>query len=113
MSTFISRAKLLKNFSNSRKSSPSRTPIKKQAKVQSLLDPSRLKPPPTQVASGGNIMTNALGTNTRINYGLSMQNASESNEQEPNETERTSPQNFSLQLDANEIISIGPGSNVI
>lgn len=105
----------MKNFSNSRKSSPSRTPVKKQAKVQSLLDPSRLKPPPTQVTGNENILTNALGTNTRINYGLSMQNQSEllTNENEQNIDDRISPQSFALQLEPNEIISIGPESHVI
>lgn len=76
---FYSRcsAKSLKNFSNSRKSSPSRTPVKKQTKVQSLLDPSRLRPPPTQIASSPSTIGNVLGTNTRINYGLGIRNQSE------------------------------------
>lgn len=41
----IDAAKVTKN-TNSCKSSPSRTPVKKQSKMQSLLDPSRLRPPP-------------------------------------------------------------------
>lgn len=41
----LDAAKQLKSFSNSRKTSPSRTP-KKQTKMHSLLDPSRLRPPP-------------------------------------------------------------------
>lgn len=47
-------AKLLKSFSNSRRSSPSRTPQKlkhqAQEKQRNLLDPSRLRPPNTLIA---------------------------------------------------------------
>uniref|UniRef100_A0A1B0CQU9 Uncharacterized protein n=1 Tax=Lutzomyia longipalpis TaxID=7200 RepID=A0A1B0CQU9_LUTLO len=63
----IDAAKSLKNFCNSRKSSPSRTPVKKQqTKMQSLLDPSRLRPPP-MVPSG------LTESNTRINLSLGVQ----------------------------------------
>lgn len=62
-------AKTLKVYSNSRKSSPSRTPVKKQTKVQSLLDPSRLRPPPITSPSSGEL----LSPNTRLNIALSMQ----------------------------------------
>lgn len=68
-SSFICRAKTLKVYSNSRKSSPSRTPVKKQTKVQSLLDPSRLRPPPITSPSSGDL----LSPNTRLNIALSMQ----------------------------------------
>lgn len=47
----FSSAKALKSFPNSRKTSPSRTPVKKQTKMHSLLDPSRLRPPPLTTAS--------------------------------------------------------------
>lgn len=109
-------AKQLKNFSNSRKSSPSRTPVKKQTKVQSLLDPSRLRPPPTQTASSASNIGNVLGANTRINYGLGIRNQSEqlvTNGQQANERAQSPPQNTTLHLDANEIISISAESNVI
>jgi len=49
----LEAARQLKNFGNSRKTSPSRTP-KKQAKMPSLLDPSRLRlrpPPPLSAQS--------------------------------------------------------------
>lgn len=94
---------MLKTFSASRKSSPHRTP-KKQIKVQSLLDPSRLRPPPTM---GGN----ALGTNTRINYGLGMQQSNQSDSTDSNHTQST--RNFTLQLDEDEIMSISPDSKVV
>ncbi|XP_059622958.1 protein C1orf43 homolog [Phlebotomus argentipes] len=59
----IDAAKSMKNFCNSRKSSPSRTPVKKQqTKMQSLLDPSRLRPPPLLSES-----------NARINLSLGVQ----------------------------------------
>lgn len=62
-------------------------------------------------------MNNALGTNTRINYGLSMQSADErlvgSPPREQNASERSIAQNIALQLEANEIMSISAGSNVI
>lgn len=108
-------AKQLKTFSSSRKSSPSRTPVKKQTKVQSLLDPSRLKPPPTQVSSTSN-MGNLLSANSRINYGLGIQSQRESlttNGQQSNEQEQSPPRNIILHLDANEIITVAPDSSVI
>lgn len=88
---------MLKSYS--RKSSPNRTPVKKQIKVQSLLDPSRLRPPPPQ-GGGGNV----LSTNTRINYGLGV---GMQQEQPPQR------QNIVLQLDENEIMSIPPDSDVV
>ncbi|XP_055704888.1 protein C1orf43 homolog [Phlebotomus papatasi] len=63
----IDAAKSLKNFCNSRKSSPSRTPVKKQqTKMQSLLDPSRLRPPPMAP-------TGLSESNARINLSLGVQ----------------------------------------
>lgn len=111
MLTFF-RAKSLKSFSSSRKSSPSRTPVKKQTKVQSLLDPSRLKPPPAaQVSSGG-----GGGSMLRpINYGVgirSQRDALTTTGQQSNEQEQ-SPQSITLHLDANEIIAVSPDSSVI
>lgn len=102
----------MKTFSSSRKSSPSRTPVKKQTTVQSLLDPSRLKPPPTQVSSG-----NMLSANSRINYGLGIQSQRDSltvtSQQPSNDQEQSPPQNITLHLDANEIITVSPDSSVI
>lgn len=126
----FSSAKTLKNLSSSRKSSPSRTPVKKQTKVPSLLDPSRLKPPPTQIASSGGGGTNTtsttasnlLGPNSRINYGLGMQNQQRdshlttSNSPQSTDSERqqqSPPRNITLHLDANEIITVTPDSSVI
>lgn len=107
---------MLKNFSNSRKSSPNRTPVKKQTKVQSLLDPSRLRPPPSQ-----NCIGNVLSTNTRINYGLGLQHQqqddSHQNEQQSAQktqnTQREQQQEITLHLDENEILSISPESSVV
>lgn len=67
---FVFSAKMLKTLTNSRKSSPSRTPVKKQTKVQSLLDPSRLRPPPLSSNANAN---DVLGPNTRINIALGLQ----------------------------------------
>lgn len=67
------RAKLLKSFSNSRKSSPSRTPVKKQSKMQSLLDPSRLRPPPMNASGGGITGSNTGNQNARLNLSLGVQ----------------------------------------
>lgn len=62
---------MLKTFSNSRKSSPSRTPVKKQtSKVQSLLDPARLRPPPMTSPSSGELIG---PNNTRMNIALGLQ----------------------------------------
>lgn len=115
-------AKSLKTFSSSRKSSPSRTPVKKQTKVPSLLDPSRLKPPPTQVSTASNI-GNLLSNNSRINYGLGIQSQQDSlstndqpsneQEQQPQQQQQSPPRNITLHLDANEIITITPDSSVI
>jgi len=108
----LDAAKMLKTFSNSRKSSPNRTPVKKQIKVQSLLDPSRLRPPPPQSGIG-----NVLSTNTRINYGLGMQQQQEQNQrkeqQEEQRQQQQQHQNITLQLDENEILSISPESSVV
>lgn len=63
MLSFFCRTKLLKSLSSSRRSSPSRTPVKKQtSKMHSLLDPSRLRPPPA-----GN------SSNARMNLSLGVQ----------------------------------------
>lgn len=103
----------MKTFSGSRKSSPSRTPVKKQTKVQSLLDPSRLKPPPTQVSTTSNIGS-LLSNNSRINYGLGIQNQRDSLGTPTNDQEQQSPpRNIILHLDANEIITVAPDSSVI
>lgn len=108
----------MKTFSSSRKSSPSRTPVKKQTKVQSLLDPSRLKPPPaTQVSSGGGGGAGSmLSPNSRINYGLGIQSqrdALTTTGQQSSEQEQSPPQSITLHLDANEIIAVSPDSSVI
>lgn len=71
---FIFRAKSLKTFSNSRKTSPNRTPIKKQNKLPSLLDPSKLNPPPTLLLNDEDHIGIDLSTNSRINYGVGIQN---------------------------------------
>lgn len=70
---------MLKSFSNSRKSSPSRTPVKKQTKVQSLLDPSRLRPPPISAPASGD----CLRPNTHINIALGLKQQ----EENPDENE--------------------------
>lgn len=62
----IDAAKLLKSLSTSRKSSPNRTPVKKQQKLQSLLDPSRLRPPLLSSIPGTN-------ENARMNLSLGVQ----------------------------------------
>lgn len=79
--------------------------------MPSLLDPSRLKPPPTGLSSStGNI----LGTNTRINYGLGIQNQGRAeSEHQSLDRSQSPPQNVTLHLDANEIISVSAESNVI
>lgn len=104
----------MKTYSNSRKSSPSRTPQKKPNKVPSLLDPSRLKPPPTGLSSSTGNIGSVLGTNSRINYGLGIQSQgrAESEHQSLNRSQ-SPPQNVTLHLDANEIISVSAESNVI
>lgn len=115
MNFHIFSAKSLKTFSNSRKSSPSRTPVKKQTKVPSLLDPSRLKPPPTQLSSSSGSIGN-LSTNTRINYGLGIQSQHDQNQADTTDNQtldRSPPQSVTLHLDANEIISVSAESNVI
>lgn len=106
---FNCSAKMLKTFSGSRKSSPHRTPVKKQIKVPSLLDPSRLRPPPPMIGSVGSVGSgiNSLSTNTRINYGLSMQQQNDSSES------TQSTQNVTLQLDEDEIMTISPDSKIV
>ncbi|XP_039432070.1 protein C1orf43 homolog isoform X1 [Culex pipiens pallens] len=82
-------AKMLKSFSHSRKSSPSRTPVKKQSKMQSLLDPSRLRPPP---AGAGGGVVGADNQTARLNLSLGVQ-LQHQQQQQPD-------------LDENEILSI-------
>lgn len=80
---------MLKSFSHSRKSSPSRTPVKKQSKMQSLLDPSRLRPPP---AGAGGGVVGADNQTARLNLSLGVQ-LQHQQQQQPD-------------LDENEILSI-------
>lgn len=108
---FIFRTKMLKTFSGSRKSSPHRTPVKKQVKVPSLLDPSRLRPPPPMIGSVGSGI-NSLSTNTRINYGLSMQQQQQQQQNDSSESTQ-STQNITLQLDEDEIMTISPDSKIV
>lgn len=65
-------ARLLKSFGGSHKSSPSRTPVKKQVPVRSLLDPTRLKPPTTLGVSLHG--TNKLGVTGLHNQYTALQN---------------------------------------
>lgn len=75
--------------------------------MPSLLDPSRLRPPPPIIGSVGSGI-NSLSTNTRINYGLSMQ------QQQNDSSESTqSTQNITLQLDEDEIMTISPDSKIV
>ncbi|XP_062564241.1 protein C1orf43 homolog isoform X2 [Armigeres subalbatus] len=87
--------KMLKSFSNSRKSSPNRTP-KKQSKMQSLLDPSRLRPPPMGGAGVGGEIGGRGGDggnhNARLNLSLGVQLQHQQQQQQ--------------ELDENEILSI-------
>lgn len=106
---FFCSAKMLKSYSNSRKSSPNRTPVKKQTKVQSLLDPSRLRPPPPNSIGTG--PGNMLSTNTRINYSLGAGMQDQYSTQPP--SQQQSRQTITLHLDENEILSIPPDSNVV
>lgn len=60
------------SFGASRKSSPSRTPLKKQlTKNQSLLDPARLRPP--SLVSPGTGAELLSGSNNRLNITLGLQ----------------------------------------
>ncbi|XP_061398690.1 protein C1orf43 homolog [Musca vetustissima] len=75
----IEAAKQLKSFNNSRKSSPARTP-KKSSKIPSLLDPSRLKPPPatvTRTVGGGQLSSGPgevpAGHHSKVNLTLGLQ----------------------------------------
>lgn len=71
-------AKQLKPFNSSRKSSPARTAMK-PTKMPSLLDPSRLKPPPptslrttaTQLSTTGSDL--AVGHQSKVNLTLGLQ----------------------------------------
>lgn len=96
-------AKMLKSFSHSRKSSPSRTPVKKQSKMQSLLDPSRLRPPPASVGGGGG-GGGAGGVagdnqNARLNLSLGVQ-------LQHQQQQRQQQRDLQPDLDENEILSI-------
>uniref|UniRef100_A0A182JTZ6 Uncharacterized protein n=1 Tax=Anopheles christyi TaxID=43041 RepID=A0A182JTZ6_9DIPT len=63
--------KMLKSYSSSRKSSPNRTPVKKHSKMQSLLDPARLRPPPVALTPGNT--GDMIISNTRMNLSLAVQ----------------------------------------
>lgn len=104
----------MKTYSSSRKSSPNRTPQKKQTKAPSLLDPSRLKPPSTGLSSSTGNIGSLLGTNNRINYGFGIQRQGRAeSEHQSLDRSQSPPQNVTLHLDANEIISVSAESNVI
>uniref|UniRef100_A0A1I8QBL8 Uncharacterized protein n=1 Tax=Stomoxys calcitrans TaxID=35570 RepID=A0A1I8QBL8_STOCA len=73
----IEAAKQLKEFHSSRRSSPARTP-KKSNKIPSLLDPSRLKPPPVSAtrAVGGQLASGPCeltGHHSKVNLTLGLQ----------------------------------------
>lgn len=82
-----------------KKSSPSRTPLKKQTKSPSLLDPTRLKPPPEEPSSDIERIGLEMSTNSRINYGVGIQNQLE------NDGDLSSP-NRTPDSDVNAIISV-------
>ncbi|XP_053679974.1 protein C1orf43 homolog [Anopheles nili] len=85
--------KMLKSFSSSRKSSPNRTPVKKHSKMQSLLDPARLRPPPVALAPGN--AGDTMISNTRMNLSLAVQ------------LQQQQQQQFQQpELEENEILSI-------
>lgn len=95
-------AKMLKSFSHSRKSSPSRTPVKKQSKMQSLLDPSRLRPPPASVGGGGGGGAGGVAgdnQNARLNLSLGVQ-------LQHQQQQRQQQRDLQPDLDENEILSI-------
>lgn len=92
----IFRAKSLKPVSNSRKTSPNRTPMKKQNKSPTLLDPSKLNPPPTLLLNEEDTIGIDLSTNTRINYGVGIRNQNKN---------RSSDGSQDSNLDANAIVS--------
>lgn len=64
----------MKSFNNSRKGSPARTP-KKSSKMPSLLDPSRLKPPPATTRGGGQLSSGEItaGHHSKVNLTLGLQ----------------------------------------
>lgn len=86
----------MKTFSDNRKTSPNRTPIKKQNKSPSLLDPSKLNPPPTLVLNEEDTIGIDLSTNTRINYGVGIQSQNKN---------RSSDGSQDSDLDVNAIVS--------
>ncbi|XP_041767135.1 protein C1orf43 homolog isoform X1 [Anopheles merus] len=85
--------KMLKSYSSSRKSSPNRTPVKKHSKMQSLLDPARLRPPPVALTPGN--AGDTIISNTRMNLSLAVQL------QQQQEQQFQQPE-----LEENEILSI-------
>ncbi|XP_050083254.1 protein C1orf43 homolog [Anopheles aquasalis] len=90
-------AKMLKSYSSSRKSSPNRTPVKKHSKMQSLLDPARLRPPPVALTAGTDGGTDTMTGNTRMNLSLAVQLQQQQQQQQ---------QFQQPELEENEILSI-------
>uniref|UniRef100_A0AAG5D0A1 Uncharacterized protein n=1 Tax=Anopheles atroparvus TaxID=41427 RepID=A0AAG5D0A1_ANOAO len=90
-------AKMLKSYSSSRKSSPNRTPVKKQSKMQSLLDPARLRPPPVALTAGSG--TDTVISNTRMNLSLAVQLQQQQQQQQQQQFQQHD-------LEENEILSI-------
>ncbi|KFB37513.1 AGAP004471-PA-like protein [Anopheles sinensis] len=90
-------SKMLKSYSSSRKSSPNRTPVKKQSKMQSLLDPARLRPPPVALTTGGG--TDTVMSNTRMNLSLAVQLQQQQQQQQQQQFQQHD-------LEENEILSI-------
>ncbi|CAD7089527.1 unnamed protein product [Hermetia illucens] len=105
----IDSAKMLKSFSNSRKTSPSRTPVKKQTKMHSLLDPSRLRPPPLNSSLGSLSSLGGGGGGAAGGDGKSQLHQSKVNLtlglQQGNASNLTNLQSVELD-DDNEILSI-------
>ncbi|XP_055856542.1 protein C1orf43 homolog [Episyrphus balteatus] len=109
----LDAAKQLKSFSNSRKTSPSRTP-KKQTKMHSLLDPSRLRPPPlntdpnSPVVVGGSELS---GQHSKVNLTLGLQSHHIQDQDQERENVRNRIKNVPTSGsgsggDENEILSV-------
>ncbi|XP_055904942.1 protein C1orf43 homolog [Eupeodes corollae] len=108
----LDAAKQLKSFSNSRKTSPSRTP-KKQTKMHSLLDPSRLRPPPlstdpnSTVVVGGSELS---GQHSKVNLTLGLHSHHIQDQDQERENVRNRNRNIPPSSgsggDENEILSV-------
>lgn len=100
----LEAAKQLKSYTNSRKTSPSRTP-KKQTKMHALLDPSRLRPPLLTTDTSSPAARDLVTQLSKVNLTLGLQQHHSQDQNSQRENVRNRVKN-NAGADENEIMTV-------